>query len=147
MTPDAADATDAVDWAELEASDAELAEHARQRLTGGICYLATVRPDGFPRVHPVGAHVRDGRLVVPMKPTSPKGADLRRDGRYALHGTVEDRQGGGGEIMVTGVATEIEAPDDFAARGWIAFDLRIGEVLSVRYPERDDRPLVTRWSR
>jgi Pyridoxamine 5'-phosphate oxidase len=140
-------ADDAVAWAEFEASDGELAEHARRRLTQGVCYLATMRPDGFPRVHPVGAHVRDGRLVVPMKPTSPKGADIRRDGRFALHCTVEDTQGGGGEVLVTGVASEVEAPDDFARRGWITFDLRVGEVLSIHYPERDDRPVVRRWSR
>lgn len=62
-----------------------MAEHVRRRLTYAPCYLATVRPDGFPRVHPVGVHVRDGELVVPMNPTSPKGADIRRNGRFALH--------------------------------------------------------------
>jgi hypothetical protein len=79
-----------------------------------------------------------------MKPTSPKGADIRRDGRFALHCAVEDNQDGGGEVLVTGVGTEVDAPDDFTERGWIAFHLRIAEVLSVRHHE--DRPLVTRWS-
>src|SRR5919108_6567985 len=75
---------DAVSWEEFEASDKGMAEHVRQRLTYAPCYLATVRPDGFPRVHPVGVHVRAGELVVPMNPTSPKGADIRRNGRFAL---------------------------------------------------------------
>ena len=136
---------DAVDWAQFEASDRELAAHVQFRLTRGLSYLSTVRPDGYPRVHPVGVHVRSGQLVVPMKPTSPKGADIRRDGRFALHCAVEDNQGGGGEVLVTGVGTEIAAPDDFAERGWIAFHLRIAEVLSVRHPAHEDRPLITRW--
>lgn len=137
---------DAVDWAQFEASDGELAEHVRRRLTHGLCYLSTVRSDGFPRVHPVGVHIRSGRLVVPMKPTSPKGLDIRRNGRFALHCAVEDNQGGGGEVLVTGVGSQIDSPEDFAERGWITFHLRIAEVLSVRHPEHEDRPLVRRWT-
>jgi hypothetical protein len=64
---------DAVSWEEFEASDKDMAEHVRQRLTYAPCYLATVRPDGFPRVHPVGVHVRDGELVVPMNPDLTEG--------------------------------------------------------------------------
>lgn len=138
---------DAVDWARFEASNGELAQHVARRLTGGLCYLSTIRPDGFPRVHPVGVHIRGGRLLVPMNSTSPKGADIRRNGRFALHCSVEDNQGGGGEVMVTGVGTEIDAPDDFAARGWTAFHLEIAEVLAVRHPVGEERPHVARWSR
>lgn len=137
---------DAVDWAHFEASNGELAEHVQRRLTRGLCYLSTIRPDGFPRVHPVGVHVRSGQLMVPMTPTSPKGADIRRNGCFALHCAVEDNQGGGGEVLVTGVGSEIDAPDDFTEGGWIAFHLRIAEVLSVRHPPHEDRPVVTRWS-
>lgn len=51
----------------------------------GLAYLATVRPDGAPRVHPVCPFVADGRLFVATAPTSPKRLDLIRDGRYVLH--------------------------------------------------------------
>lgn len=57
--------------------------------------------------------------MVPMKPTSPKGVDIRRDEPVALHCAVEDNQGGGGEVPVTGVGSEIHVPEDFAERGWI----------------------------
>ncbi|MGH2405330.1 MAG: pyridoxamine 5'-phosphate oxidase family protein, partial [bacterium] len=50
-----------------------------------MAYLATLRGDGAPRVHPVTPIVGEGRLFLFMEPTSPKGHDLRRDGRYALH--------------------------------------------------------------
>jgi hypothetical protein len=136
---------DAVSWEEFEASEGELAAHVLRRLTRAPCYLATTRSDGFPRVHPVGVQVRNGRLVVPMNPTSPKGSDIRRDGRFALHCAVEDNQGGGGEALVSGVGTEINSPEDFAERGWITFELRIAEVQTVRY-EEEDRPIPTRWS-
>jgi hypothetical protein len=52
-----------------------------------------------------------------MRATSPKGGDTGRDGRFALHCAVEDNQGGGGEVLVTGVGSEIDAPQDFTERG------------------------------
>ena len=136
---------DVVDWAGLETHAPDLAAHVGGRLTGGLCYLSTVRPDGFPRVHPVGVHVRAGRLLVPMTPTSPKGKDLQRTGRFALHCSVEDDQGGEGEVLVTGLGLEIDSPEDFAERGWITFHLRIGEVLAVRHPAGEDSPNISRW--
>jgi hypothetical protein len=48
-------------------------------------YLATVRADGGPRVHPFCPVVAEGGLWADVLRRSPKGADLRRDPRYALH--------------------------------------------------------------
>ncbi len=48
-------------------------------------YLATVRKDGSPRVHPVSPIIAEGRLFVATNPTSPKRLDLWRDGRYVIH--------------------------------------------------------------
>ena len=134
-----------VDWATFESRQPELAAHVSERLTEGVSYLSTVRPDGFPRVHPVGLHVRDGQLLVPMMPTSPKGRDLERTGQYAAHCTVEDNMGGGGEVLVTGLAERTTPPPDFADRGWIAFRLRLGEVQAVRHTAGSGQPAVTRW--
>ncbi|MGH3712851.1 MAG: hypothetical protein ACRDT4_05240 [Micromonosporaceae bacterium] len=50
----------------------------------GFGYLATVRPDGGPRVHPVSPVVTDEGLFC-FVVRSPKRSDLDRDGRYALH--------------------------------------------------------------
>lgn len=50
----------------------------------GLAYLATVRPDGGPRVHPVSPAIVDGGLYCVMLDT-PKRRDLERDGRYAMH--------------------------------------------------------------
>jgi len=46
-----------------------------------------------------------------MEPTSPKGHDLRRDGRYAIHCSVSDTSGAGGEFIITGQAHFIDNPE------------------------------------
>jgi hypothetical protein len=43
-----------------------------------------------------------------MEASSPKGRDLRRDARYALHCAVEDNSGGEGEFHLSGRARPIE---------------------------------------
>jgi hypothetical protein len=50
----------------------------------GLAFLATVRPDGGPRLHPICPIIPSGRLFAMIIP-SPKRADLIKDGRYALH--------------------------------------------------------------
>ncbi len=100
-------------WKELEDAVPELADFGAERFETRIAYLATVRKDGSPRVHPVTPIVGQGQLFVFMEPTSPKGHDLRRDGRYAIHCGVSDSSGTSGEFMVTGCA---ELVDDPAAR-------------------------------
>ena len=50
----------------------------------GLAFLATVRADGGPRLHPMCPLVTDDALLGFLQP-SPKRGDLHRDGRYALH--------------------------------------------------------------
>ena len=134
---------DVVSWGEFAARDPRLSSHVAERFTGRLCYLATVRADGHPRVHPVGLNIRGDRLIVPMSPTSPKGKDLRRSGRYSAHCAVEDNNGGQGEVLLTGMAHECDAAEEFRSRGWITFDLSIGEVLSI--VNDGSGPVVERW--
>lgn len=89
----------------------ELAQFGVQRLNNRVAYLGTIRADGSPRVHPVTPILNTERLFLFMEPTSPKGKDLNRDGRYTLHCSVEDNSGGSGEFYVRGVATYTENPD------------------------------------
>ena len=51
---------------------------------GGKALLATVRGDDLPRIHPIAVGIVDERLYAFIN-DSPKGRDLERDGRYALH--------------------------------------------------------------
>jgi hypothetical protein len=50
-----------------------------------IAYLATVRADGGPRLHPFCPILAGGRLFAAIPWSSPKGDDLRRDPRCVIH--------------------------------------------------------------
>lgn len=50
----------------------------------GLAFLATIRPDGRPRVHPMCPLIADDGLFAFIVP-SPKQRDLRRRGAYAMH--------------------------------------------------------------
>ena len=80
-------------WGTLEEKAPELAAFGVSRLHGRVAYLATLRQDGSPRLHPMTPIIGQGHLFVFMEPTSPKGHDLRRDGRYAIHCAVSDTSG------------------------------------------------------
>jgi hypothetical protein len=98
-------------WKALESARPDLAAFGVERFRQfGVAYLATVRKDGAPRVHPVTPIVGHGRLFLFMEPTSPKGHDLLRDGRYALHCAVGDSSGDSGEFVVAGRARLIDDP-------------------------------------
>ena len=74
-------------WAEFQRVRPDLAEAGRRLLYQfgvGLAFLATVRPDGGPRLHPMCPLVT-GRRPDGVPPASPKRDDLHRDGRYALH--------------------------------------------------------------
>ena len=73
-------------WSELVEAQPEIGAAGVALLEKhGLAYLATVRADGAPRVHPVCPFIADGRLFVATAATSPKRLDLLRDGRYVLH--------------------------------------------------------------
>lgn len=74
-------------WSEFTADEPRLAGEIRlllQQYGPGFGYLATVRADGGPRVHPVSPVITDEGLYC-FVIDSPKRRDLERDGRYALH--------------------------------------------------------------
>jgi hypothetical protein len=50
-----------------------------------IAYLASVRRDGGPRLHPFCPILAAGRLFAAIPRSSPKGWDLRRDPRCVIH--------------------------------------------------------------
>ena len=143
-------------WKDFGADVPALESFGRRRLEERVAYLATVRANGSPRVHPVSPFIGVGSLFVYMEPTSPKVADLRRDARFALQSGVEDDSGGEGEFYVTGLAEEVldegrrsDAFGSARAAGYkpdkrhVLFELKLGQVLCTTY---ENGPQRKRWS-
>ncbi|MBI5565433.1 MAG: pyridoxamine 5'-phosphate oxidase family protein [Chloroflexi bacterium] len=142
-------------WKFLAEQQPELAAFGAERLNGKVAYLATVRKDGSPRVHPMTPIIGQGHLFVFMEPTSPKGHDLQRDGRFAIHCAVSDNSGTSGEFLVTGHAQLIDNPELRAlavslasyapADRYILFEFDLESAASTIYPE--DRAVRRSWKR
>ena len=142
-------------WKDLETAAPELAAFGLRRFENGVAYLATVRQDGAPRVHPVTPIIGQGHLFLFMEPTSPKGHDLRRDGRYALHSAVSDPNGTSGEFIILGSATYIvdtamrslatQLASYTPADRYILFELSIESAVSTIY--KDGKPVRQYWRR
>jgi len=88
--------------------------------------LATLRADGSPRISGIEVIFEDGELVFGSMPNARKGADLRRDPRFALHSATTDPVEGAeaqwpGEAKISGRAiaagpiTQGPAGDRFCA--------------------------------
>ena len=83
-----------VTWGEFASRAPELARAGEELLRAfTLAYVATVRPDGAPRVHPMTITLHDGGLYVFPVRSTPKARDFDRDGRYALHAFPRFRDG------------------------------------------------------
>ena len=143
-------------WKVFEEDSPELARLGYEKLNRKITYLATLKKDGSPRLHPVTPFIGNGMLFIFTEPSSPKIQDLRRDGRYAMHCAV----GGEGpliEILVSGEAVVISNPsvreqaESIAASPvvidrYVLFEFQVKRVLVVEYDE-ERKPVIRRWSR
>jgi hypothetical protein len=129
-------------WSEFATAEPALAAsiHALVHQYGpGFGYLATVRADGGPRVHPVSPFItRDGLFCFVID--SPKRRDLERDGRYALHSFPAEVSDD--EAYLAGVARPVTDPDrvnrcaaDMRAApavDWRLFEFTVDVAMVVR---------------
>jgi hypothetical protein len=78
-------------WQDVQRDAPEFADRVRQVFDAGVNkVLATLRADGSPRVSGIEAQFTDGELTFGSMPNARKGADLRRDPRFALHAPSPD---------------------------------------------------------
>ncbi|HEX3425751.1 MAG TPA: hypothetical protein VHT30_06445 [Acidimicrobiales bacterium] len=130
-------------WGAFAGAEPELATFVAARLRAAPSYLATVRADGAPRVHPVTPIVTSEGVYLFMEPTSPKGADLVQRRCFALHNGVPDNAGTGGEASVSGTGHLVDDPEVRAtvaaaagyppADRYVLFELRPTEVRCHGY--------------
>ena len=67
-----------VDWNALTREAPRIAEVLvrRHTATGNLCFLATLRSDGSPRISPMEPRIFEGRLVLVGMPNTTKFRDL-----------------------------------------------------------------------
>lgn len=138
-------------WETFEQGAPELAAFVRERTHLRVSYLGTLRADGGPRVNPVTPWFAAGRLFIRMYPGSVKVRALERDPRYALHSSVPDDDGTGGEAVVWGTASVVTDPDllssanegRFDPDSYVVLEFGVDEVLITTY-EGDDT-VRRRW--
>ena len=148
--------TSGASWAEFAAAMPAMAAAGHQLLYQhgpGLAYLATVRRDGGPRVHPVCPHIAEGQLWLFVGAESPKRVDLLRDGRYALHAfpnpDVDD------EFFVAGRASPADHDVAERVRASLPFNSEPNDqpfaltieraLLSTYGPRPSWPPQYTRW--
>ena len=139
-------------WSDFAAADPSMAAGIRallQQYGPAMGYLATIRRDGGPRVHPVSPVLTDDGLYCFIV-DSPKRRDLERDGRYALHSYPPEESDD--EAYVAGHATPVvdvtviarlaDALDASPAVDWQLFELSVETALLRRHGPGGALPLA-----
>jgi hypothetical protein len=137
-------------WREVEQAAPEFAQRvrtlfdARRHKT-----IATVRADGSPRISGIEAVFEDGDLVFGSMPNARKGADLRRDPRFALHSaTVDPIEGAAaqwpGEAKISGRA--IAAGPITAGPDGDRFHADIAEVVHTHLNQEATMLVIEWWT-
>jgi hypothetical protein len=137
-------------WQDVEKAAPEFARRvralfdARRHKT-----FATLRADGSPRISGIEAVFESGELVFGSMPNARKGADLRRDPRFALHSATVDPAEGSeaqwpGEAKISGRAVAAgpitEGPPGDRVRADIA------EVVHTRLNDEATKLVVEWWT-
>ena len=103
----------------------------------GLGFLATVRADGGPRVHPICPLLEEGLhgFIVP----GPKLQDLRRDNRYALHTETFPPPRHDDTFYLTGAAVELQHDELRAA---LTQQFLLEHHLEEPWPDFEDQALI-----
>jgi len=100
-------------WKTIEQAEPEFAGRVRHLFDAGRHKtIATLRADGSPRISGIECEFADGDLRFGSMSGARKGADIKRDGRFALHGPTFHPEEGKesewpGEAKITGRAIPV----------------------------------------
>ena len=137
-------------WRDVERTEPEFARRVRMLFDARRHKtLATIRTDGSPRISGIEAAFEDGDLVFGSMPNSRKGADLRRDPRFALHSATTDPVEGAeaawpGEAKISGRAIPAGPVTDDPAGDRFRAD--IAEVVHTHLDEQAAMLVVEWWT-
>jgi hypothetical protein len=137
-------------WRDVERAEPEFARRVQARFDAHRHKtMATLRADGSPRISGIETAFEGGELVFGSMPNARKGADLRRDPRFALHSATVDPVEGSeaqwpGEAKISGRAIAAgpitEGPDGDRFRADIA------EVVHTHLNEEATLLVVEWWT-
>ena len=134
-------------WQDVERAEPEFAQRVRALFDAHKHKtIATLRADRSPRISGIEAGFEDGELVFGSMPNARKGADLRRDPRFALHSATIDPVPGPeaqwpGEAKISGraiLAGDGSESDHFRAD--------IGEVVHTHLNPEATMLVVDWWT-
>lgn len=137
-------------WQDVEQAAPEFA-HRVQALFDAHKHktIATLRADGSPRISGIETAFDNGELTFGSMPNARKGADLRRDPRFALHSATVDPVEGSeaqwpgeakisGQVAASGPITQIPDGDLFHAD--------ISEVVHTHLNDEATTLVVEWWT-
>ena len=133
-------------WKAFEEAEPAFAARVRALFDAGRHKtIATVRADGSPRISGIECEFADGDLRFGSMPDARKGADLRRDPRFALHGPTfhpeEGKEGEWpGEAKIAGRAILVPGEPDSGEQ----FVADLTEVV-LTHLDPDATKLVIEW--
>jgi hypothetical protein len=137
-------------WQDVEQAEPEFAKRVRALFDAQRHKtIATLRADGSPRISGIEVVFEGGELFFGSMPNARKGADLRRDPRFALHSATVDPVEGAeaqwpGEAKISGRAIAAgpvtEGPDGDRFRADIA------EVVHTHLNEEATLLVVEWWT-
>jgi pyridoxamine 5'-phosphate oxidase-like protein len=137
-------------WKDVERAEPEFAQRVRELFDAHRHKtIATLRADGSPRISGIEAAFENGELTFGSMPHARKGADLRRDPRFALHSAPVDPVEGSeaqwpGEAKISGRAIGVgpttEGPDADL------FHADIAEVVHTHLNEEATMLVIEWWT-
>jgi hypothetical protein len=137
-------------WKDVEQAEPEFAARVRRLFDAGRHKtIATLRADGSPRISGIECEFADGELRFGSMQGARKGADLKRDPRFALHGPVSHPQDGHeaqwpGEAKIAGRAV-LAGPISEGPAGDL-FHADISEVVITRLNPEATLLVIESWT-
>ena len=137
-------------WQDVEQASPEFAQRVRTLFDAHRHKtMATVRADGSPRISGIESAFEDGELVFGSMPRARKGADLRRDPRFALHSATVDPVEGAeaqwpGEAKIAGRA--IAAGPVAGESDGESFRADISEVVHTHLNDEATMLVIEWWT-
>ena len=137
-------------WRDVEQAEPEFAARVRRLFDPGRHKtIATLRADGSPRISGIECEFAEGELRFGSMPGARKGADLRRDPRFALHGPAFHPQEGKeaewpGEAKIAGRAVLAGSADGRSEGDLFLAD--ISEVVTTRLNPEATLLVIESWT-